>query len=179
MNGERADTSNIDLTDCTDEQIIEFVDSLNARGSAVTLNIPATGEGIAYFFRDVFRCRHCGRCCDGSLKDAEADGIGIDGPEMDDIASYLETDRKELAERWTSDGDGGMVLRYPCAFRSPETGRCDIYPVRPLVCRYYPLEHPATIGSGDSMRRVLTVDTDCPSARDVAIRCLTEIRHST
>jgi Fe-S-cluster containining protein len=46
-----------------------------------------------------------------------------------------------------------------CVFLDVETGRCKIYPYRPLGCRLYPLVYVPGVG--------VTVDDECPKARTI------------
>jgi len=46
-----------------------------------------------------------------------------------------------------------------CVFLDVETGKCKIYPYRPLGCRLYPLVYVPGVG--------VTVDTECPKAHTI------------
>ncbi len=82
-----------------------------------------------------FRCLYCLDCCRGrhvylTLKDIER--IARKGHDPQDFVTFsIEGDkiRFVLAIR---EWDLG------CVFHDPETGKCRIHPVRPLICRIYP-----------------------------------------
>ncbi len=62
----------------------------------------------------------------------------------------------------------GYFLKMPCAFlnHTPNVYRCSIYEDRPLCCVLYPYQ---AGGRDDSGAEALSVASDCPAARRVAL----------
>jgi len=82
-----------------------------------------------------FKCLHCLDCCKGrhvylTLKDVERIARAGHDPE-DFVTLSIEGNRIRFV----------LAIRewdLGCVFHDPETGRCRIHPVRPLICRIYP-----------------------------------------
>ena len=95
--------------------------------------------------------RFCAQCCYGTemvltLEDIER--ITAAGYRLEEFAEY----RGGFVRLRNVDGH--------CVFLDPATGRCRIYPVRPLGCRLYPLVY-------DPVRDEVLVDDLCPRADEV------------
>lgn len=85
-----------------------------------------------------FECTQCGRCCAGR----PGDTIAVNHSEQSAIVRYL-----AITERWfkrrylwrVEDGSHSLRLNDDgrCSLLD-ETGRCRVYPVRPIQCRTYP-----------------------------------------
>lgn len=83
------------------------------------------------------KCRCCGSCCINS-------GLVIlTRDEFSDIAKYLEVNVEELSRRIEAriEEDSIKICGVPCPFFVKTSKQCRIYPVRPEVCREFPIGH--------------------------------------
>ncbi|MRJ06779.1 MAG: zinc/iron-chelating domain-containing protein [Epsilonproteobacteria bacterium] len=98
-------------------------------------------EGFTFKF-DPSKCEECGgKCCTG------APGyIWVSEEESEKIAHFLQMEPAEFRERYTRRAEGKISLieyrlgvnNYACIFFDKKSGKCQIYPVRPIQCRTYP-----------------------------------------
>jgi len=82
-----------------------------------------------------FRCLYCLDCCRGrhvylTLKDIER--VAKKGHDPQDFVTFSVEGSKVRFVLSVREWDLG------CIFHDPETGRCMIHDVRPLICRIYP-----------------------------------------
>ncbi|ASJ01410.1 YkgJ family cysteine cluster protein [Thermococcus gorgonarius] len=82
-----------------------------------------------------FKCLYCLDCCRGrhvylTLKDIEK--IAGEGHDPQDFVTFSIEGGKLRFVLSVREWDLG------CVFHDPETGKCRIHPVRPLICRIYP-----------------------------------------
>lgn len=115
-----------------------------------------------------YGCHRCveGKCCTESV-------VEIRPNEVEFMASYLKLSPEDFLKKYTYLETGKPFLRAPCPFykRGKKDSRypiCQIYPVRPLVCRVYPLTGLLTIRNID----------ECKMAQDI-IEELKEKKHIT
>lgn len=107
-------------------------------------------------------CKDCeAQCCQSNPK---GEPLGLC---QEDVKQLTETYGEQFTERFTPNEEGG-TLPMPCPFYSfwstdeKETHcHCAIYSNRPLACRVYPFDMPATV-DGES---VLALSSRCPEAR--------------
>lgn len=71
------------------------------------------------------KCSCCGSCC--------TEFIPLTRKEVNTIKDYLKA-HPEIKGNWLSNEDTENLYAF-CPFLNKDTDRCDIYPVRPFVCR--------------------------------------------
>jgi len=89
-------------------------------------------ELINKTIHDFSDCSICNLCCiDGSLY--------LDETDIKKISKYLKIDPKTLVKQYTTYNlkTGEIKINMPCSFL--KNNNCIIYPVRPQVCRNYPV----------------------------------------
>ncbi len=97
-------------------------------------------EGFSFGF-DPSKCSQCeGKCCTG-----ESGYIWLTSDEMENIASFLETDIQHFKENYLRKVRYRYSLKevlidgsYECIFFNQEHKNCSIYPVRPTQCITFP-----------------------------------------
>ncbi len=80
-------------------------------------------------FSDCSLCKFC--CIEGA--------INLDEADIRKISKYLKINPKSLVEQYTTYNlkTGEIKINMPCSFL--KNNQCIIYPVRPKVCRNYPV----------------------------------------
>jgi len=92
----------------------------------------ALQEQINTIFYDFSDCYVCNLCCiDGTLY--------LDEVNIKKISKYLKIKPKSLVKQYTTYNlkTGEIKINMPCSFL--KNNQCIIYPVRPEVCRNYPI----------------------------------------
>jgi len=81
---------------------------------------------------DFSDCSLCNLCCVEGV-------LNLDEADIKRISKYLKINPKSLVENYTNYDlkTGEVKINMPCSFL--EKDRCIIYPVRPEVCRNYPV----------------------------------------
>jgi len=86
--------------------------------------------------REVFTCRLCGACCRGQ------GGIYILKDEAEEAGKLLGLSSEDFTRRFTEPKHGLLSLKTGpegyCLLRDPESGRCRIHKVKPVMCRDWP-----------------------------------------
>ncbi|RMF22094.1 MAG: YkgJ family cysteine cluster protein [Deltaproteobacteria bacterium] len=86
-----------------------------------------------------FECTECGLCCTRRGKYAH---VYLEDAEVDALARFLSLSRRAFLRRFTFvDELGWRQLRFPeqaCPFLDQASGRCRVYPARPVQCRTFP-----------------------------------------
>jgi len=98
----------------------------------LNINNQVLQEQINTTICDFSDCSLCNLCCiDGTLH--------LDEPDIKKISKYLKISPKSLVEHYTNYNlkTGKIKINMPCSFL--KKNRCIIYPVRPEVCRNYPI----------------------------------------
>ncbi len=83
-----------------------------------------------------FKCENCGNCCNHS------NPISISKEELEKISKYLGISHKEFKQKYVKQAKSGYfnLKNLPCIFRDEQNKTCEIYPVRPAVCRIFPFQ---------------------------------------
>ena len=90
--------------------------------------------------KEPFKCLQCGDCCSWHgyvrISQEEADMIaarlGMNALEFIDKMTILTADRRNLSHNENPDGT--------CIFFSNNPPRCEIYDIRPVQCRDFPIK---------------------------------------
>lgn len=176
----------IPLQNLTDEQLEAMIDEANQKGYSVNLNIPASQETITHFFEKVFKCKRCGRCCQGDFHGAREvqlkEAIPISDEEIVSIANLLKVRPRKIKKLCKRNSRGGLSLPYPCPFyRDAPKPNCSVYSVRPLTCRYYPLYSAIAYEGLDEKlngKPLLSIDAECPQAKEIALQNFKRMRNA-
>jgi Fe-S-cluster containining protein len=126
-----------------------YLDALGKEDISVRLPVPQTPEKI-YWLLSQSNCRRCGKCCIPNPLNPKHPGVEVLESEMKPIAKYLHISTKKLKNKTTK----GKLLSYPlqptesemtrrfplpCPFFDSKLRECRVYPVRPIVCKIYPV----------------------------------------
>ncbi|MBA7583112.1 hypothetical protein ES708_25050 [subsurface metagenome] len=172
----------IDLSNATDEQIEAAIDEVNQKGYSLNLNIPATPQVIDWFFEELFKCEHCGKCCRGDFQSARKDCIPVLEEDIIQIAGFLKVRPRKIKKLCRTNSHGGLSLPYPCPFYNDvPKPNCSVYSVRPLTCRYFPLYSAlAYEGLNEKLndKPLLTIDAECPQAKKAALQIFRLMRNA-
>ena len=157
---------NINMVDLTHETIDKLIDySISSRG-VFNLNLVACEESL-YVVNSLFRCQRCGRCCFENKNTLEK--ILLEPQEIPRIAAYLGWSNNELKYKCFID-KGYYHLSVPCPFYDSNHRECLIYPVRPFVCQFFPLQSPLYLRYGfeelDDLPYMM-IYPDCAGAKKV------------
>jgi Fe-S-cluster containining protein len=89
------------------------------------------------FPRTMFECRVCGKCCVEDVRRGRR--IVLTRTDALEISSATGIGLSEFAEENSSEAYPYAIrlVNGRCFFLKPDN-KCSIYPVRPLVCRFYP-----------------------------------------
>lgn len=88
------------------------------------------------------------RCCSHPWK------IMVKDDEISRIAAFTRRHWKKLTRKWKK-VEGGYQIQGPCEFLM-KTGECGIWSVRPVVCKYFPLQRVPHPDTGDQVVGVFT-----------------------
>ena len=112
-------------------------------------NIAPAIKGIAFKHRNVMRlldfshCRRCGRCCLPNPLDPEYPGVMVYREDLLRIAEHSRYSYKNLKKKARLNTDPSLARRrylpFPCMFYDRNKGECQIYEIRPVVCRTFPI----------------------------------------
>jgi len=123
------------------------------RGKDTPLNslVPVNPENVEWFWRN-FECQRCGDCC-------KASPIAILSVEAKTIADYLGVSHRSVKDMANCKGGKGH-LPQPCPYYDNE---CKVYPVRPSICKSYPLLSPYWV---DGIR-YLSISVLCKGTEEI------------
>jgi Fe-S-cluster containining protein len=100
-------------------------------------------------------CGDCCRCCKTSF----------DGGPISIVSNEYRYLAQKYGESNFKQSDGETFLPYPCPFL--KSGRCSIYPDRPLVCVFFPFQPGGRSGLNAELN-VIALASGCPEARRIA-----------
>ena len=89
-------------------------------------------NGVCDFTKDG-KCSNCGQCCSNFLP--------ISQKEADAIARYMK--KNGIKEHINRPPTTQPTMDWTCPFRNEAERKCDIYPVRPAICRDFKCDKPA------------------------------------
>lgn len=140
-------------------RVAELINDLRLAGLQANLNVPATPEKVANFFK-MFTCQRCGSCCRTQTRD----GIALLPGEAECIAADLKVDIFSFQKKYTT--KKSKFISYPCPFfEDGKSTSCRIYSVRPLACQLFPVNTPAK-------NKNLYCNISCPAGALVAERII-------
>jgi uncharacterized protein len=118
------------------------------------------------------RCNRCGVCC------LDQKDISVDSEDLKKIPGYLKISRKQFVARYTRlDPKAiGRSLKTQggCPFYDEEKRSCAIYPVRPKVCRVFPMMSTDDTLSDKGM--AYHFYNTCEGAEELAVTLLCDIQ---
>ena len=89
-------------------------------------------ESGVFDFTEDGKCSNCGRCC--------ADLLPVSNVEIDKIRRYLR--KHPVKEHVHFLPTARPIFDMTCPFRNDRERRCDIYEVRPAICRDFQCDKP-------------------------------------
>ena len=121
-----------------EEEFDKLLSAMDSEDAAPVLDIPFTPENIERLLA-VSNCRECGMCCRTNPRDDKTSGIMIEAAELESIAEATDQSLEELKSKLIKHEKdaSAMCIPLPCMFCKDD--KCEIYEVRPRVCRTYPL----------------------------------------
>ncbi len=81
---------------------------------------------------DIIGCKRCGWCC-------KSCNINIDFNDIENIIKYLRIDFDNFYNSYMEQNAVNNYLKRPCPFLKQDN-KCEIYSVRPKVCREFPFQ---------------------------------------
>lgn len=90
-------------------------------------------KGGVYNFTKDGECSNCGQCCSNFLP--------ISRKEAGTIARYIK--KHGIKEHINCPPTAQLTMDWTCPFRNEAERKCDIYPVRPAICRDFRCDKPA------------------------------------
>lgn len=89
-------------------------------------------SGVFDFTKDG-ECSNCGQCCSNFLP--------ISQKETDAVSRYMK--KNGIKEHINRPPTAQPTMDWTCPFRNEAERKCDIYPVRPAICRDFKCDKPA------------------------------------
>lgn len=166
----------------SEPDITKYLDALREEDKSVNLPMSPVPQNIIWLLSQS-SCRRCGNCCIPNPLNPEHPGVEIFESELKPIAKILHSTSKKIKKK-TIKGklinnplqptESEMTLRFPlpCPFFISESKQCLVYPVRPVVCKIYP------VLSGETFSYT-EVKVNCDYGKDIvrnAIRVLRQQR---
>jgi Fe-S-cluster containining protein len=130
-----------------------------------------------------FKCTGCGVCCK-NITETNDEGEEIvskkipiypeEADRLEEIAELRGIDDLKIVEDFVIPDKKSqkiLVIRYKymlkegdyCVFSDPETRKCTVYDIRPLVCRSYPI----SFRDVDAFNKEILLDPDCPGVTPI------------
>lgn len=162
-----------------ESDVRKYLDALGKEDRSVHLPISPTPENILRLVSQS-DCRRCGRCCMPNPLNPTHPGVEVFESEIRPIARHLHTSRKKIKSKTTrgksiinplDPTESEMTRRFPlpCPFFISRSRQCHIYPVRPIICKTYP------VLSGDSFSDT-EVKVNCDYGKDIVIHAISALK---
>lgn len=84
-------------------------------------------------YTDNGKCTNCGQCCGNYLP--------VSDNEIKKIKQYIS--KNHIVEQVRNYPTAYKTVDFQCPFRDELNKKCTIYPVRPLICRYFKCDKPS------------------------------------
>lgn len=145
-------------------------------------NIAPAIYGLPFTPRNVQRllslsyCRHCGKCCLPNPIDPDHPGVMVYEQDLRLIAKNSKYSYKSLKKKAPINKDPSLPQRrylpLPCMFYDEKKLECQIYNIRPLICRTFPIaDLPEQVG--------ISIDVRCDYGKDIYKAILDHMRKGT
>jgi Fe-S-cluster containining protein len=169
------------LVTLTDAEMDSLLTALGNDDIALNVPIPFSAENVRELL-SYSECRRCGACCQPNPLNPNSPGVEAFEKELTAIAGYLRQPYEAL-EGKTAPGNlvphplepSGLEstrwLPLPCPFYSEEKTGCTVHPVRPVVCRIYPV-----LFTGDDS--CISVKANCEYGKDIIRRAYRILREN-
>jgi len=167
----------------SEEKLMQMLEKKREKKEVIDLGIPVMTMldlSGSCNIKDVVweeSCRECSHCCIKKLDNEDISAVRFKETELRLIGKYLKksfNNLKKLSIKTRKDSDGKVyMLPKPCPFYDKDKKECSVYPARPLVCRFYPLEEPvyhknSVSGLKESVP-IACVSSECPVAFKLAV----------
>ena len=147
----------------TDSDIDKLLDAFANETIAPTVDLPFTPPTVKTLLAKSY-CRRCGKCCLPNPLDPDDPGVMVSENELKLIAEHSNFSYKQLKKKSVKyknpDRENVRHLPLPCMFY--HEGECQVYNVRPLVCKIYPIT--------DSLRNgkpYIAINVRCDYGKDL------------
>jgi len=128
------------LTDCDIEKIMDAFAAENL--APAIYEIDYSIENINKLL-NLSHCRRCGRCCLPNPIDPDYPGVMVLEEDLRMIARHTHYSYKYLKKKAILNKNPELPRRrylpLPCMFYNKKKKECEIYEIRPLICRTFPI----------------------------------------
>jgi Fe-S-cluster containining protein len=160
----------------------KLLEALGNDDISLYIPIPCTPYNVQKIL-SYSECRKCGRCCIPNPLNPGNPGVEVFEEELKSIASFLGIPYETMRQRTTSSKvvphpfDDPTKLSFtrwlplPCPFYDKD-GRCQIYPVRPIVCSVHPI-----VFTEDNTR--ISIKANCDYGKDLIKAAFRDVRNDS
>jgi Fe-S-cluster containining protein len=157
------------IKDWSESDIDELLNAFEHEDIAPTVTIPFTKCNITELL-DRSYCRRCGKCCLPNPLNPNHPGVMVFEDELKLIARHSNFSYRFLKKRTTKyktpDRKDIRRLPLPCMFY--QKGECQIYEIRPFVCKIYPITDSPSEG-----KVYIAINVRCDYSKDLYKFCIT------
>jgi len=166
------------LWDLTSSELDELLDGFAKEDIAPNIGLRAEPKIIGELLNRSY-CRGCGKCCQGAnTTNPLHPGLEIYEDELKLMGKYAHFSYKSLRKQTRA----GQLLRnpskpnetaktrwlaFPCMFYDQKMKKCQVYEVRPIVCKIYPI----------TLENSFCVKVNCEYGKDIYRSFVTELKN--
>jgi len=168
------------LWDLTSSELGKLIDAFAKEDIAPNIGSQVEPKRIGELLNRSY-CRGCGKCCLGvNTSNQLHPGLEVYEDELKLMGKYAHISYKFLRKQTRT----GQLLRnpdrpsevtktrwlaFPCMFYDPKIKRCQVYEVRPRVCKIYPI----------TLENSFCVKVSCEYGKDIYRSFITELKNKT
>ena len=144
--------------------IQQLIDAFAAEDISPTVRgLPFTAYNVKKLL-GTSNCRRCGKCCLPNPLNPEHPGVMVYKEDLIKIAKHSHYSYKYLKKKAILNTNPNLAPRrylpLPCMFYDKTKSECQIYDIRPLVCRTFPItDLPRQVG--------ISINVRCEYGRDI------------
>ena len=165
----------------SEEDMDKLLKALGEEDISLNIPIPCTPYNVQKIL-SYGDCRRCGRCCIPNPLNPANPGVEVFEEELTLIGNHLgltlddmraRTTRSKIVPHPFKDQTQLSFTRWlplPCPYYGQD-GRCQIYPVRPVVCSIHPV-----VFTEDNTR--ITIKANCDYGKDLIKAAFKDVRRS-
>ena len=154
----------------TSSDIDKYLSAVGDEDRFVNVPIPFTPPSVERLLSQS-ECRRCGKCCIPNPLNPEHPGVEVFEEELKSIAKHLHSSYKYLRKKTVKGKklshpnypDRNATTRWlslPCPFYNMKAKECQVYDVRPFVCKIYPI----TLDEGEWN---ISIKVNCDYGKDL------------